>query len=284
MSTSKKNKAIVFNPVGTDIITKTRIKQFWSENGTTNAQKLTDGAQKIIYEAWEAGTAEEMIRLAKQALTLSPFCLDAYNILAEYDCDTHVKAITKYELSIYAGNILLKSELENDQGFFWGLLETRPYMRSMAGLAGEYKTIGETEKAIAICEKMLVLNPNDNQGIRYLLLPCLLESKNINTTKQLLKQYDELSAFWLYSHALLAYIMNDKKKALIAKQAIKINSFIPSLLKEYNDNIGLDAHLQPIESEYYSSGSTEEAEIYAKENFIAWFTNSGAIDWLVQVK
>ena len=179
---------------------------------------------------------------------------------------------------------MVKSELENDQGFFWGLLETRPYMRSMAGLAGEYKTIGETEKAIAICEKMLVLNPNDNQGIRYLLLPCLLESKNINTTKQLLKQYDELSAFWLYSHALLAYIMNDKKKALIAKQAIKINSFIPSLLKEYNDNIGLDAHLQPIESEYYSSGSTEEAEIYAKENFIAWFTNSGAIDWLVQVK
>ena len=284
MPTSQKNKAILFNPVGKDNITKSRIKQFWSENGAMNVQNLTDAAQKIIYEAWEADTADGMVCLAKQALTLSPFCLDAYNILAEWDCNTHVKAITKYELSIYAGNILLKSELENDQGFFWGLLETRPYMRSMAGLAGEYKTIGETEKAIAICEKMLVLNPNDNQGIRYLLLPCLLESKNINTTKQLLKQYDELSAFWLYSHALLAYIINDKKKSSIAKQAIKINSFIPSLLKKYTDNIGLDAHLQPIEAEYYSSGSTEEAEIYAKENFNAWFTNGGAIDWLLQLQ
>ena len=70
----------------------------------------------------------------------------------------------------------------------------------------------------------------------------------------------------------------------IAKQAIKINSFIPSLLKKYTDNIGLDAHLQPIEAEYYSSGSTEEAEIYAKENFNAWFTNGGAIDWLLQLQ
>ena len=46
----------------------------------------------------------------------------------------------------------------------------------------------------------------------------------------------------------------------------------------------LDAHLQPIEAEYYSSGSTEEAEIYAKENFNAWFTNGGAIDWLLQLQ
>lgn len=284
MPTSPKNKAIVFNPVGTDNITKTRIKQFWSENGTTNVQKLTDAAQEIIYEAWEAATAEEMVRLAKQALTLSPFCLDAHNLLAEWDCDTHVKAIKKYELSIYAGNILLKSELENEQGFFWGLLKTRPYMRSMAGLAGEYKATGQTEKIIAIYERMLVLNPNDNQGIRYLLLPCLLETNSLNAANQLLKQYDELSAFWLYSHALFAFIINDNKKASIAKQAIKINSFIPGLLKEYIDNIELDVHLQPIEAEYYSIGSTEEAEIYAKENFIAWFTNSGAIDWLVQLQ
>ena len=143
----------------------------------------------------------------------------------------------------------------------------------MAGSAGEYKATGQTGKIIAIHERML--NLNDNQGIRYLLLPSLLESNNLNAAKQLLKQYDELSAFWFYSHALLEFIINDKKKALTAKQAIKINSFIPGLLKEYIDNIELDVHLQPIEAEYYSSESTEEAEIYAKENFIAWFTNIG---------
>ena len=87
MPTSQKNKAILFNPVGKDNITKSRIKQFWSENGAMNVQNLTDAAQKIIYEAWEADTADGMVCLAKQALTLSPFCLDAYNILAEWDCE-----------------------------------------------------------------------------------------------------------------------------------------------------------------------------------------------------
>ena len=57
MPTSQKNKAILFNPVGKDNITKSRIKQFWSENGAMNVQNLTDAAQKIIYEAWEADTA-----------------------------------------------------------------------------------------------------------------------------------------------------------------------------------------------------------------------------------
>ena len=34
-----------FNPVGKDNITKSRIKQFWSENGAMNVQNLTDAAQ-----------------------------------------------------------------------------------------------------------------------------------------------------------------------------------------------------------------------------------------------
>ena len=45
MPTSQKNKAILFNPVGKDNITKSRIKQFWSENGAMNVQNLTDAAQ-----------------------------------------------------------------------------------------------------------------------------------------------------------------------------------------------------------------------------------------------
>lgn len=284
MGTIPKNIKLAFKPIGTDAITRTRIKQFWSENGESNIQRLTDAAQKVIYDAWEAGSVEEMIQLAKKALTLSPFCMDAYNILAEYDSNTHAKAIAKYELSIYAGKILLASELENDKGFFWGLLETRPYMRSLEGLANEYRHTGRLEEAIAIYENMLLLNPNDNQGIRYSLVSNLIATKKITEAQHLLKQYDELSAFWIYSHVLLAYITNDKKKASVAKQALKINSFIPKLLKYYADNIQSILHLDPIESEFYTIGSKEEAEIYSKENFTVWYTNSGAIEWLVGMR
>ena len=90
MGTIPKNIKLAFKPIGTDAITRTRIKQFWSENGESNTQRLTDAAQKVIYDAWEAGSVEEMIQLAKKALTLSPFCMDAYNILAERGSNSHI--------------------------------------------------------------------------------------------------------------------------------------------------------------------------------------------------
>ena len=46
---------------------------------------------------------------------------------------------------------------------------------------------------------MLKLNPNNNQGIRYLLLACLLRRGDAEAVKALLSSYgDEWSAYWLY--------------------------------------------------------------------------------------
>ena len=41
-------------------------------------------AQDLIYKAYETRTAKQQIALAKKALTISPFCADAYVMLAEY--------------------------------------------------------------------------------------------------------------------------------------------------------------------------------------------------------
>ena len=38
-------------------------------------------AQDIMYEAWEAGSRKERIKLAKEALSISSDCADAYNHL-----------------------------------------------------------------------------------------------------------------------------------------------------------------------------------------------------------
>jgi tetratricopeptide (TPR) repeat protein len=60
-------------------------------------------------------------------------------------------------------------------GHFWGFLETRPYMRARHGLALALLKLGEEEEAMKHFRAMLKLNPGDNQGIRYLLLGCLLK-------------------------------------------------------------------------------------------------------------
>ena len=54
-------------------------------------------------------------------------------------------------------------------GHFWGFLETRPYMRARAGLAGTLLKLGDIDGAVGHYRDMLKLNPNDNQGIRYVL-------------------------------------------------------------------------------------------------------------------
>ncbi len=55
-----------------------------------------------------------------------------------------------------------------------GELETRPYMRSRHGLGLLYLRIGYYDKAIGLFKDLLWRNPNDNQGVRYLVAPAHL--------------------------------------------------------------------------------------------------------------
>ena len=66
--------------------------------------------------------------------------------------------------------------------------------------------LGDESAAIEHLRAMLKLNPNDNQGIRYLLLGCLLRHDDAAAVKTLLAAYkDEWSACWLYTRALVAF-------------------------------------------------------------------------------
>ena len=52
---------------------------------------------------------------------------------------------------------------------FWGDLDSRPFMRALHGQGLCLWRLGETAKARGIFAWMLALNPNDNQGVRFLL-------------------------------------------------------------------------------------------------------------------
>src|SRR4051794_41792256 len=76
-------------------------------------------------------------------------------------------------------------------------------MRARAGLAAALMKLGDVESAVAHYRDMLRLNPNDNQGIRYLLAAHLLRQGDEAALKELLTSYeDEGSATWLYTQAL----------------------------------------------------------------------------------
>src|SRR6266511_2941019 len=124
-------------------------------------------AQDLMYEAFEAQGARR-VALAREALAISPDCADAYLLLAEETSSSAEEARELLEQGVAAGERALGPEpFEEDVGHFWGILETRPYMRARAALAETLWALDLREEAVEHQRELLRLNPNDNQGLRY---------------------------------------------------------------------------------------------------------------------
>lgn len=127
-------------------------------------------AQDIIYDAWEASSGKERIRLAREALSISPDSADAYNLLAEEEARSIEEAKEFYQKGIEAGRRALGEKMfKEDYAHFWGYVPTRPYMRSRAGLMECLWKLGSHDEAIGHAREMLKLNVSDNQGIMPIL-------------------------------------------------------------------------------------------------------------------
>lgn len=160
-------------------------------------------AQFIMYDAWDNPDVKTRIRLAKKALKVSPDCADAYVLLAEEEARSVQKSNTLFQQGVEAGRRALGEDFFQDEenvGYFWGILQTRPYMRALAGLANTLWQMGNEEQAERNYRELLRLNPNDNQGIRYFLLELLLETNHFEDVRALMVDYPDYgSVDWAYT-------------------------------------------------------------------------------------
>jgi hypothetical protein len=94
-------------------------------------------AQALMYRAFEEPDEQRQVQLAHDALAISPDCADAYVLLAEH-ATSRKEALRLYEQGVAAGERALGPEaFQRDVGHFWGILETRPYMRARLGCPHE---------------------------------------------------------------------------------------------------------------------------------------------------
>jgi tetratricopeptide (TPR) repeat protein len=232
-------------------------------------------AQDLMYEAWEASGARRA-RLARQALAVSPDCADAYVLLAEETARTVGEACDLYAKGLAAGERALGDQAGAFAGRFWGVLETRPYMRALAGLASCLWLEGRRREAIEHWEQMLRLNPNDNQGVRYMLLAELLEEGDDARAEALLKRYPgDAAASWDYGRALLAFRRHgDTPTAKRARtRALDTNPYVPAYLTGRKK-------LPGTMPDYVGFGDESEAITCAAEQMAAWRRTPGALEWL----
>jgi tetratricopeptide (TPR) repeat protein len=235
-------------------------------------------AQDLIYDAWDSSGLERL-ELARDALDISEDCADAWVLLAEEAAGSLHEARVFYEAGVKAGEKALGQDtFEQHAGHFWVVFETRPYMRARAGLAGCLWDLGNHVEAIDHLGDMLRLNPNDNQGIRYMLLTYLLEDGPQSAVDELLSSYDDGSANWLYSQALHTFrnqgASSTARKHLQA--ALKSNSHVPAYLL-------LDKTLPKELPDMISHGDEDEAAVYVVYNGHLWIGEEGALDWMQRI-
>ena len=273
------------SPKGSDRVARVpdrrAIEGLMSGIGARRANDATAKAQEIMYTAWDQTSPRVRVALAHKALAISPLCADAYVLLAEAEAKSVEEALAYYRKGVEAGEQAIGSKgFKEKAGRFWGFLETRPYMRARAGLAATLSVLGEVDAAISHYRDMLRLNPNDNQGIRYVLAACLLKNGNIEALKSLLTQYEEDgSALWLYTRTLIAFRESeagDEKAEELARKAWKANSHVPAALAGTKK-------VKPSTDGYITIGGEDEAAHYVNEWGFDWLTTPGAVDWLTKV-
>ena len=217
------------------------------------------------------------IKLAREAVAIYPDLADAWVLLAE-DMPDLARARELWLHALEAATRDLGAEAFTEHaGHFWGVLETRPYIRVRVGLAHVEWELGHHDAAIDHWREILRLNPRDNTGTRMLLVPrLLLLGRDREASAVLEERADDLAAMLQFSRVLLYFrdhgagVRSDAALALAQRANRHVHKY---LLDDAAP--GAERH-----GGGFSYGDEREAEMVATELWPAYHATPGAREWL----
>lgn len=253
-------------------------------------------AESLIAGIPEGTAPEEMVRIAKQALALSDYCMGAwfdYGVYAE-DAAT---ALERFEQGIERGRVRFEEQIKEsgDGHGLWGYIEARDFMRLLEEKAKALVELHKMEQAIEIYQEMLVLNPVDNQGIRSNLLRLFMIHHRLDDARRLLDHFpDDALVDMAYGRALLEIVETADRtdfqipdanrpgapaspaaflKSLgpefqtavkLLNRAVKINPFVPIFMTQ-GSLLGVEV------DDLARFGGPYEAVIYSQQWCFLWY-------------
>lgn len=225
-------------------------------------------ADEIVNDAWDAATPAARVKLARKALSIDVNAIDAYNILGIH-AQTVAEKIALFGAAVDVGGELFAPLMEDEEMHWWGFMGTRPWMRAQHNLGLAFLEAGDIENALATFQGLIALNPNDNQGIRYLLLRLFAELGSEENCKKLFEFYPEDSSVEFPATRLLIELSRTKPKKNLGKLLDAVresNAFVLPMLK-----LAASGKWPPdFGGDYIAVGSKEQAAIYLNEFRQAW--------------
>ena len=115
-----------------------------------------------------AGNHHEAMKQLMELCESDLRCLDAHAHLGHFTFQNDPrKAIRHYEVGLRLGELSLPEGF--DGVLPWGFIDNRPFLRCLHGYGLCLWQLRRFAEASAVFERMLWLNPGDNQGIRFLI-------------------------------------------------------------------------------------------------------------------
>jgi tetratricopeptide (TPR) repeat protein len=233
-------------------------------------------AQELGYGGWEKRSERGRAKSARRALEVSPDAVDGYLLLA-HDAPSWEGATDLCAQAVAAGERLLGPDfLAEYQDGFWGAALTRPYMRARFALGYCLWRQERRSEAVVHFRDLLRLNPNDNQGARYVLVAIWLELGEEQEARQVVSAHSpDNVCHWSYSRALMEFRQRgDQRRSQHAlRRALAGNRFVPAFL------LG-KRHARSYEMDLVEPGKESEAIEYQHLYSGAWAMTEGALAWL----
>lgn len=235
-------------------------------------------AQQLAYDALETDDLGEALRLVNDALKLDPDCTDAQRLMVSLLPTTLENRLHLMREVVEKAERNLGGEFfQEHTGGFWGTVSTRPYMRAKQHLGELLAEAGNLAEAIQVFERMLELNPNDNQGMRHPLLGLYLATNQPEEARRLMSRYPGEEQFMgtvAWARVLERWLSGERAEAETAlARARKVNPFAERYIS--------GARQLPDEAPaYYRPGEESEAQVCARELAIAFESHPDFREWL----
>lgn len=116
----------------------------------------------------DAGERAKAVRILMDLCEADLRCLDAHAHLGRLVFDLSPQdAIQHYEVGLRIGELSLGNNFSDV--LLWYNVDNRPFLRCMRGYGLCLWRLGRFDEAESVFDRMLWLNPHDNQGVRFLI-------------------------------------------------------------------------------------------------------------------
>lgn len=229
-----------------------------------------------------ARTKKQKLEYLAKAEALEPDNADVLVAKANIETKDPFEYLEALDGIIKKSEAALKKEkyFKDFTGEFWGVFETRPYMRALYERMGAYLELEMMGAAAKECEEMLRLCEGDNLGVRYKLMHIYAYLENETAALETFKKFDEDSVQMILPLSILYYKLNDLKKAEeYLNKAQEFNPGVKKVIKSFFKEDEMNRLMEDVSPYYYSPCSVSELLYEITDNEFLFRSTIMYIKW-----